>query len=111
MLDATGEFGERIHLHLLKEGDDDRNKKQCATLRFENGSIEADFDKRTTTMCKGANTVILKVDENYQNAYDIQCDMVYECYFNQLDPSGFDGLYHQVEVLEWLLDPCSLGTN
>ena len=103
-LDATGEFGERIHLYLLKEGDDNEKKRQRATLKFENGIIEADFDKRTTTLRKGLNAVILKVDENYRDAYDIQCDMVYECYFNQLDPSGFDGLYHQVEVLEWLLN-------
>lgn len=98
-LNAKGELGEDIHLILEKSGAS-ANKQQNAELVFENGKIVADFNKRRAKINEG---VCLEIKEMYQAPYAVLCDMVYRCYFSQFDLSVIDGLYHQVEVLEWFL--------
>lgn len=98
---AKGEFNEDIHLYLRKYSG--AKKRQNATLQFENGCIEADFVKRNAIINGKEGLTLKKRYQGLKGRYAVLCDMVYECYFNQLDPSLIDGLYHQVEVLEWLL--------
>ena len=109
-LKATGEFGEEIYLVLIKK--DGCETRQFAELEFEEGCIEADLYNRTASVRRGRDdSVELTVKDIYKERYAILCDMVYECYFNQIDPSSIDGLYHQVEVLEWLLASCRFKDN
>lgn len=101
-LKAAGEFGEEIYLVLIKKGG--YETRQFAKLEFEEGCIEADLYNRKASVRRVRGDIVeLNVMEMYKERYAILCDMVYECYFNQIDPSRIDGLYHQVEVLEWFL--------
>ncbi len=106
-LSATGELGETIELVLVKGFDSENpTKKQCASLVYDSGTIEADFDNKIAMIkdISGKDIAKTSIREEYKNHYDVQCDMVYECYANSIDPSMIDGLYNQVEVLDWLLD-------
>ena len=125
-LEAKGEKNEAISLLLIKGFTaDHREKKQWARLTFKNGgNVEADFNAKTAMITKSTdNSFIVKVSsafqgqpktdnqedifKEYQGQYGVQCDMVYKCYANNIDPTAVDGLYHQVEVLEWLLQHSS----
>lgn len=93
----------QIDLKLIKGAE---YKRQNATIVYSKGIIDADFDKKYARInMKGDNTSYkVKVAEEFSGQYDVQCNMVYDCYANKMDPSNIDGLYHQVEVLEWLLE-------
>ena len=102
-LSACGEQQEDITLYLEKGSS---KKKQFADLTFDHGRIIADFVKKEATIIKNnseAKEVCIGVSRKYKGPYEVQCDMVYRCYLNQIDPSNLDGLFHQTEVLEWLL--------
>ena len=76
-------------------------------MTFDNGRIIADFVKKEATIIKNdskGKEVRIGVSRKYKGPYEVQCDMVYRCYLNQIDPSNLDGLFHQTEVLDWLLN-------
>lgn len=103
-LSACGEHNEDITLNLEKGKS---GKRQTADLTFDNGRIIADFVKKEATIIKNnseAEKVRIGVSRKYKGPYEVQCDMVYRCYLNQMDPSNLDGLFHQTEVLDWLLN-------
>lgn len=102
-LSACGEQKEGITLYLEKGNS---KKEQLADLTFDHGRIIADFVKKEATIIKDnseVKEVCIGVSRKYKGPYEVQCDMVYRCYLNQIDPSNLDGLFHQTEVLEWLL--------
>ena len=106
-MSALGERGEEIELLLIKGFDDEHpGKTQRADFVFKHGTLTADFDDRSAVITGTdiGESACIEVSSLYRGPYEIQCDMVYECYANGIDPSGLDGLYHQIEVLEWLLD-------
>ena len=101
-----GSQGEKIELNLIK-GFDEKHpaKKQHARLVFDNAVIEADFVARTAkiTSTSTGESVKVRLADEYAGRYAVQCDMVYRSYADHIDPSDIDGLYHQIEVLEWML--------
>ncbi len=103
---ALGSQGEKIELNLIK-GFDEKHpaKKQHARLVFDNAVIEADFVARTAKITSTSTGESVKVGlaDEYAGRYAVQCDMVYRSYADHIDPSDIDGLYHQIEVLEWML--------
>lgn len=103
---ALGSQGEKIELNLIK-GFDEKHpaKKQHARLVFDNAVIEADFVARTAkiTSTSTGESVKVRLADEYAGRYAVQCDMVYRSYADHIDPSDIDGLYHQIEVLEWML--------
>lgn len=105
-LSAVGERDEKISLQLIKSDRLGSQKKQKAVLLFENGKILADFDKKDAEIILFGSEKRIKagVIGKYKERYAVQCDMVYRCYLNQMDPANIDGLFYQFEVLEWLLD-------
>lgn len=91
------------------QGKKDRGKVQTAKLVYEKGSIDADFDTRTVELkFQEDNEIIytIEVKEEYKQPYMIQSDMVYECFVEKLNPSGFDGLRNQIPVLKWMMQYC-----
>lgn len=84
-----------------------KESKQNASIIFNDGArINADFVEKTADFIKDdVPPIKVSVKEEYKGKYDVQCDMVYECYANKsdLNVSEVDGLFHQIEVLEWLL--------
>ncbi|GEM_PF-1681714 len=103
-LSACAEHNEKITLRLTKSSHN-KEKKQQAVLSFDKGEIHADFDKKEAVITSSYFKKSIKagVIEQYKEPYAVQCDMVYKCYLNQMDPSNLDGLFYQLEVLEWLL--------
>lgn len=103
---ALGSQGEKIELNLIK-GFDEKHpaKKQHARLVFDDAVIEADFVARTAKITSTSTGESVKVGlaDEYAGRYAVQCDMVYRSYADHIDPSDIDGLYHQIEVLEWML--------
>ena len=95
--------GADIRLSLEKNGDHNDREEQTARIRFADGAvIEADFKQKRAVYRKENTRLSVRVAEPYQGKYDVQCCMVYECYANKVDPAEVDGLYHQIEILEWL---------
>ena len=99
---AVGENGAKISLALFKSAKN--KKKQFAILNFENGTLYADFaTKEAEIRFHGLDKIIkTRVSPQYENAYSVQCDMVYRCFSGETSPVGIDGLYFQPEVLKWL---------
>ena len=106
-LTVTGENKETATMELVKgfDGKQYKWKKQTACIVFENGKLFANLKSKTATIVKnnGKQKVRIRVSSLYNDAYDVQYDMAYRCFTQHIDPSDIDGLFHQTEVLEWLL--------
>ena len=105
-LHALGAQGEEITLDLIKGFDEKHHKKtQRAELVFDNAVIKANFIAKTAEITSTSTGESVKVGlaDEYLGRYAVQCDMVYRVYADHTDPSDIDGLYHQIEVLEWML--------
>lgn len=103
-----GNSSSRLHLLLEKAKKNNGKEKQFAVVRFMDGAeITADFKAKSATYSYGPEddrkSLTIGVSDKYMGKYDVQCDMVYECHNNDIDTSDVDGLYHQVEVLEWMM--------
>ena len=112
-LKAQNEIGAKIKL--LLEKNSNNKAEQSANIEFENGTIiNACFEtneKYALLKNSKREEFIVGVSSNYLDKYDVQCNMVYDCYENKIDLSFVDGLYHQIEVLEWLLNVKKSDSN
>lgn len=90
-----------IHLSMKKNY---AARYRGATLIFENGTIQADFDKKLAEIrFDQLNTVAkLQVAEEYRQNYCILTDLVGRVISGEYTPAEIDGLGDQPEVLRWL---------
>ena len=88
-----------------KQAKNNGNEQQFSRIVFCDGAeINADFKLKTAIYKKGKESIKVGVSSAYSGKYDVQCGMVYECYANGLSTSDVDGLYNQIEILEWLFE-------
>ena len=94
-----------IKLIMEKQAKNNGNEQQFSRIVFCDGAeINADFKLKTAIYKKGKESIKVGVSSAYSGKYDVQCGMVYECYANGLSTSDVDGLYNQIEILEWLFE-------
>ncbi len=102
---AKGANGCDIDLVLEKDSRYNAGRVQSAKITFNDSAvIEADFVKKTSVYKKDRIELHLDVSDEYSEKYEVQCNIVYDCYANKISPADVDGLYHQIEVLEWLFE-------
>ena len=103
-LEATGKMGTKINF-LVQKGFTEENpkKKQFAVLNFEKGMILSDFDKKRTKIVRdGGRITEISTREPFTKPYSIQYDLVKKWVQGVVESRMVDGLYHQMEVLEFL---------
>ena len=98
---ACGRKNVKVILLLSKKANNE--EEQSATIKTERAIIKADFRTKTATIDTGKETITIGVKKEYEEKYDVQCSMVYDCYDNNIKTSEVDGLYNQIETLEWLM--------
>ena len=100
---ATGR--ENINIYLLLSKKENNEEEQIATVVTDKATITADLKAKTATIKINTSKESIKigVKDIYKEKYDVQCSMVYDCYDNGIKTSEVDGLYNQIETLEWLM--------
>ena len=97
---------ERMSIQLFLKKGNSGESEQSAEVEMENPKIKtsiiADFEKKRVTIHRDNETFSFGVSEQYMGKYNVQCSMVYDCFENDIKSSEVDGLYNQIEVLEWL---------
>lgn len=94
----------------------EKNRGQCKReilLKYENGQIYMDIDQgKMTICCKDMEDVEVAIKEEYRSTqYAIQEDLVYRVASGECLSKDVDGLFHQIEVLEWLIDSKDIFSN
>lgn len=98
---ALGRNCTKINLLLSKRANN--NEEQYAEIITEDAIIKADLKAKTATITTSDDTITIGIKKRYEGKYDVQCSMVYDCYDNKLKTSEIDGLYNQIETIEWLM--------
>ena len=80
--------------------------KRSGKLRFQNGTIEIDFNRQEIigriSDSTGTSFKINTKEEYTKTKYSIQVDMVERCFEEHITPSVVDGSDLQIRTLEWL---------
>ena len=101
-MNAIGRNQSKIHLVLSKK--EGNVEEQTAVIKLEHAMLTADFKAKTATITANNKTFTIGIKDIYKGKYDVQCSMVYDCYNNGINTSEVDGLYNQIECLEWLME-------
>jgi len=77
-----------------------------AMIQYQRGTVKMDFETQTLTI---NNTELgekgtISVRDEYKGKYAIQTDLVKRVYDKEVSCEEADGLYHQIECIEWLLE-------
>jgi len=90
-----------ICLRLEKNVSDDKVGQHCV-LRYQNGTVKADFKKKNAIITVDNESMIIGIRDEYIDNYRVQIELVNTCYDDRLSTEEIDGLYNQIEVLEWI---------
>lgn len=111
-LDAKSGKGD-ISIHLLQEKNADKVDR-FAILNYEYGKIKMDIDsgKMDIGILKNGNNdcnvSIYILDEHKKKEYLIQVDLVDRVIKGECHSKEVDGLFNQLEVIQWLIENKSL---
>ena len=98
----------RMSIHLLLQKDSQKQQEQSAEILMENNGklmrIQADLTKKSAVIYAEKEEFSFGVKEQFRGKYDVQCAMVYDCFENGVQTAEVDGLYNQIETLEWLMN-------
>jgi len=98
----------RMSIHLLLQKDSRKQQEQSAEILMENNGklmrIQADLTKKNAVIYAEKEEFSFGVKEQFLGKYDVQCAMVYDCFENGVRTAEVDGLYNQIETLEWLMN-------
>lgn len=84
----------------------DALKQRGAVLVFENGKIEADFEKQDAMLFSSLynESGYLKIKDRFKDKYQVQTDMVSRAFGFAVNPEDIDGYKNQTECLRWLME-------
>ena len=112
-IDDANRKGDQITLKANYKGinivlNQEKNRSRCerkVQLVYQNGQIDMDIDQgKMTIACEEMETIEMSIKEEYYAAkYAIQEDLVYRVASGECLPNEVDGLFHQMEVLDWLI--------
>ena len=104
---ARGRLNSTIDLLLKKNAPADQEKQIAHISLDKNGvetTIDIDFKTKIAKITCADKTISIGVKKEFRGKYDVQCAMVYDCFDNSIKTSDVDGLFNQIEVLEWLFE-------
>lgn len=92
-------------IKLVQEKNKDVQVRRTASLKYEFGNVEMNIDSGTLTIVKdGYGISTIKLKPEYSQQYSIQTDMVIRAYNEEILCEESDGLYNQIECMEWLIN-------
>ena len=103
LIDMTAIGRNHIKIHLVLSKKEGNIEEQSAVIKLGKAMITADLKAKTATILTENKTLKIGIKNKYGEKYDVQCSMVYDCYDNGIKTSEVDGLYNQIESLEWLM--------
>lgn len=101
--DGGGLKGEQVKISLnMRKNAPIRNR--TARLCFENGEIDADFDKKTAEIefYQLQSKCTVSVKPEYDGKYSTMVDMVGRVYSSEAEAQEVDGFENQITALYWL---------
>lgn len=106
-IEMTARGRNRMFIQLsLRKGPKVKEEQSAVVVMEKSGNqtvLTANLKQKILTIQNNKLTRAFGVKDIYRGKYDVQCAMVYDCFENSIPTSELDGLYNQIEVLDWLM--------